>query len=194
MQVGPSNMPKGDVFKTLESLYSKPLYRKVTLIPKQDVFIHDEKFTNMVIEDECIRETAEDSVLPSVKRRHWNGHDPAVDCKHVVRFDVGDKYKNQSGKMSCIDIMWALRMSMDKKACGCDGYEGHKACMKRQKVDGVKCDKVTNEVSAVERHCIEHAYERLWAANDEREGDMHPLIYRSDYVRVERVGKKRKRL
>lgn len=177
--------PVGNVFKTVQSLYSQPSSK-----PKPEVFLHDEDIKNMDIDPVCVRETKEEATLPQTVHmcdndRQWNNYTPGVDCKHVVVFDstaLGEgfaalpEFKNQVGMMSCLDIAQVLSMQ-GKYLCACQHGDGeHKVkweeardCYKKRKVDHGRCVHVKEEddakITPMERHCMECRDARIWEDN-----------------------------
>lgn len=169
--------PVGNVYKSVQSLYSEPSSK-----PKPEVFLHDEDIKNMDIDPVCIRETKEEATLPQTihvcdNDRQWNNYAPGVDCKHVVVFDStqssenpktgawmkGD-FKNQVGMMSCLDIAQVLSMK-GKYLCACqhgdegegkipfeESFENAKQCYKRRRL-GWKVDVDGRKGTAREARC-----------------------------------------
>ena len=100
-------------------------------------------------------------------------HDPRIDCRHLVTFDINRKDgtsentpddKNRMGWMSCFDIAAVLNVSFSKRLCGCSGLETQTNCF-RQRQNGQPCPNESELISPIERHCMERHDKRSWDVN-----------------------------
>lgn len=183
----PRNGPKGNIFTGQQSkrkaLFSKKRVRR----PKTEVFVHDENFANVDIDEMCLYEPS--PMVASDKLRTWNNYLPGVDCKHIVTFDVGKKFKDQKGKMSCNDLGHVVHMSLGKWLCKCREPDEIRGCYKRRRIDepDTKCVNVTEEddrtIKPMERHCLQCWETRVFNPNNAN--DCYNL---HDSVRIERLG------
>lgn len=208
---------KGDIYKTAKSLYSQPTakpkpevfihhesFQNMDIDP---VCIRETKetsklpFPNIEVNSMSLMQTKPDD-------HHWGNYTPMVDCKHLVVFDTDQStedpatgqwmkgeteglrcnYKNQVGKMSCLDLAQVLFMSGEKAKtlCACQsggvdhkaGWEAARECYKRRRLDQagervvgrhVRCVNVKEEddlkISPTERHCLECRDSRIWDWN-----------------------------
>lgn len=118
------------------------------------------EFERLVIDEKCVSGS-----FTSGRYRH----DPRIDCRHLVTFDVkydedaqeNKRRQTQTRWMSCFDIAAILNFSFAKRLCNCSGLDVQKNCF-RQRQNGQPCPNESKSISRIERHCMERHDIRSW--------------------------------